>query len=527
MLRVTIYPARESVLIVAQTRDRNGHVADASVATDSRYGVSPQQGLAAQSAGPGKRWPQIDVDRSGLFDAVLIENDIETHPGDAAFIEATAELSDPDAARAVNWPVSDPDDDTKTLWMYVGCEFVFRSIFFRLSSPGAWTGAVLDAEYWDGTDWTTMPTLVQGSRLDSLAGLDDQISWERPGNWFPTLIDHQQATVEGSRKVVSRELFWVRLRLSSLDTLVDLPQLAGLWEGDEGAETDHSRWPLVTPPQKLVIARCPMTKDHNPHLSSCPVASRKAPATLGGGMADLGQGDYLLRIPTYYGEDALAKDDDVGTFLVSGQDKNGTAVTVPVSAEGVLRRPGRYRARVYGEVPNRDANVFLADTGHLPVPPDPDLIDPNNPESQFDPSWQPVMTGAVACFDVRLRDAFAHVEVQRNLSTRDVYSMWLKCGERRVPLVNQGANLDYARLVVTDTYTGAVLIDTMDGGKSNVGDALTPLPAPAGNPDSHLFRYTEDASPRKLVDRGQYILTVTIVRGGEAVVSETSVSFFS
>lgn len=527
MLRIAIHPSRESILVVAQTRDRGGNVADASSAGDgSLFGSSPQLGYAGQASIPGTRWPQLDIDRIGVFDAILFENDIDTSPGLPAFYDYSAELSDPVASREVPWPPLDPDDDTQTLWAYFGSEFQFRSAYLKVALAGSYDDGSIVVEYWNGAEWASAsPT--EGSRLDVLRGLDDQVSWEAPGDWFPTVVGHQQATVEGSRKVVSRELFWVRMKLADVAAVVTLPKLAGAWEGDPGAEDDPNRWPLVTAPEKIVLARCPMVRDPNAHLSAAPVASRKAPAHRLTGRTHLGRGDYYLRVPCYYAEDPVEKNPALATTLVSGQSKTGTGVTVPVSAESVVMRPGRYRARVYGEIPNVDANIYLSAAGHTPAPPDPDLVDPGDPESQYDPSWMPVMSGVCAHFDVRMEDAFAQVEMQRNALSRDAYVIWLRCGGRRVPLVNQGGVKDYARLQVTDAYTGAVLIDTADGAKSVTGGPITAAAAPAGSPDPHLFRYTETDNSRKLQDRGQYLLTATIVRGGEAVVSTTSISFFS
>ena len=526
MLRVAIHPSRESVLVIAQTRDRNGHVADASDATDARYGTSPQYGFAAQPAQTGIRWPQVDVDRNGLFDAILVENDVQTSPSLAGFYEVSAELSDFDAARSVSWPARDPNDTTKSLWFYCGSEFAFRSVYLSFAAAGSYVSGAFQVQYWDGTAWADV-AFVEGSRLDAGRGLDDQVSWDRLARWFPCVVQNQLVVTEGSRLVVARELFWVRIRLKTLAGVFSLPILSKCWEGDELAEADPTRWSLVKRPEKLVVARCPMVRDANTHLSSVPVASRKAPATRSTGRVNLGKGDYYVRIPTYDAQDALGKDPASATSLVAGQTKTGVGVTVPVTAEAVVLRPGRYRARVYGEVPNVDANVFLAETGHTLVPGDPSLFDPNDSDSAFDPTWAPVMAGASAHFDVRLAGAMAHVEMQRSGNTRDVYTLWLSCENRRVPLTNQGSARDYARLVVTDTSTGSVLIDTADAAKSVTGGPLLPLATPSGNPDPHLFRYIEDATARKLTDRGQYALTVTIVKNGEAVVSESSLSFFA
>lgn len=526
MLRVAIHPNRESIVLVAQTRDRNGHAADASDVTDPKYGGNPQMGYSAHAGGTeGGVYPQVDIDRIGLLDAVLFENDTDADNSLPAFYDYTQELSRPASAVQVPWPARNSNDTTETLWAYFGSEFAFRSVYLQIGVSGAYVSATLEVEYWNGYGWAAVPSRTDGSLLDTLLGSSDQISWPRIPDWFPCSIEHQFWTVEGSRKVVARPLFWVRMRLVSISGFTVLPTLTGAWEGDADAETEAARWPLVINPDKAVVARCAMMKDANAHLTAVPVVSRKAPATIAG-FVDFSRGDYVLRVPTYYAESPIGKNDALTTQLMTGSDKNGTAVTVPVPAEAVVLHPGRYRARVYAEIPNLDANVLLSLSGHPIVPPDPTLVDPNNPEAMFDPTWEPAMTAATAHFDVRLVNAKALVEVQRNANTRDVYAIWLEADGARIPLVNQGSDVDYARLQVTDISTGAVLLDTMDLTKSNVGDILTPLAAPGGNPDPHVFRYIEDDADRKLQDRGIYMLTVTIVRGGQAISTDTFVSFF-
>lgn len=527
MLRVTVHPAKESVLLVAQTRDRNGHAADASDVTDPTFGATPQFGYATwPGATVGGTYPQVDIDRVGLFDSIVSENDTQTNNALPAFYEYTQELSRPaQDSVEVPWPARNPNELSETLWMYVGSEFSFRSVYFEIADSGVYGSADLHVQYWNGSSWAFLD-VTEGSRLDAMRGASDQISWGRLDDWFPCIIGHQFHTVEGSRKTVSRELFWVRIRLRSITGFTSLPTISGVWEGDPDAESVAARWPLVTTPNKIVVARCPMLRDPNAHLSTVPVVSRKAPATIGG-LLHFGRGDYYLRVPTYYGEDAVGKNPATISTLVQGQDKNGTAVTVPVSAEAVLLQPGHYRARVYAEVPNLDANVMLAQSGHPMIPEDPTLIEPGTPESAFDPSWEPTMAAATSLFDIRLAGAKACCEVQRNTNDRDVYAVWLEVGGERLPLVNQGDAKDYMRLQVTDVYSGALLIDTMDGNKSTLGAPITPVAAPTSNPDPHVFRYIEDDADRKLADRGMYLLRVTIVRGGQAITTDTSISFFA
>lgn len=529
MLRLTVAPLRESVLIVAQTRDRNGHAADGSDAADaSVYGGAPQRGFAAHPSGTqASKYPLADIDRHGGFGAILIENDIVSDSGLPAFYEYVAELSDPDRPALVPFPVVDPEDSSSTLWCYVGNEFAFRSMYVRLAGAAEFDdGPTLAVEYWNGSEWTAI-TIVEGDRLDVLRGLSDQLSWERLSDWFPCTISHQQAVSEGSRLVVGREIFWVRMRLQDLDLDPVLPELAGLWEGDERAEDLDAWWPNVIRPEKLVAAKIPMNRDANAHLASSPVVTRKPPSLLLTGRADLGRGDYFLSVPTYGGDvSVISKDPSSVHKYAAGVGKNGAAVTIPAPAEPLLLKPGRYRVRVYGEIPNLDASVFASASGHQQQVPDPALGTPGDPEGQFDPSWAPALSAAVACFDVRLNGAFAQVDIQRTLAGADAYTMWLEQDKVRVPLVNQGDAKDYARLVVQDAATGAVIIDTMDAAKCVSDGPIAPMPGVSGV-DMHAFRYVESDDDRKLQDRAQLHLTVTIVRGEEAFVGRSTVAFYA
>lgn len=523
MLRLTVAPQRDSVLVAAQLRDRSGNAADGSEVSDtSTYGAAPQLGYAAQPSGP--TYPLLDIDRDGSFDSILKENDVETDPALPAFYEVTQDLST--GLGGIAFPPLDPDDASQTLWLYVGKEFAFESVYFQIAIAGSWTAATLSVQYWTGIEWANVPDQVNGSRLDDLAGLNDQISWSRPDDWFPCTVEHSQLGAEGSRAVVGRHLFWVRIRLHTIVDFVSLPALSGLWEGEPTAEADSSHWINVIHPHKLVLARSQMVRDANAHLSSMVVVSRKQPATLAG-IVNLGCGDYYLTIPTYAGDvSQIEKDPDTTNYRLSGTNKNGAACTLPIPAEGMLTRPGRYRARVYAEIPNRDASVFAAATGHQPFVPDPDLIDPQNPESQFDPTWNPVLTAAVANFDVRAQNTMAMVEVQRSGAGADMYTIWLEEDRRVVPLVNQGSAKDYARLIVVDASTGSVIVDTMNPTKCASAGPLTPMAGVSGF-DTHAFRYTDSDAGRKLADRSQYYLFVQIVRNGEHIWSRLVVDFFA
>lgn len=527
MLRLTVAPQRDSVLVVAQTRDRNGSAANGSDASDtSVYGSNPSRGYAAHPAG-APVYPLLDVDRDGSFDAVLKENDIETTPSLTPFYEVTQELSNPSNATPIAFPDIDPDDATQTLWMYFGKEFTFRSIYLKLASAASYTSATITIQYWDGTAWVAVNGTVEGSRLDSLMGLSDQISWDLPDDWFPGTIEHSQASAEGSRRVVGRHLFWVRLRVDTIIDYVSLGTLSGAWEGEPEAEDDVTHWVNVVSPHKMVIAKASMVRDANSHLSSMQVTSRKQPATLSTGRFDFGRGDYYLSIPVYGGDvSSLAKGGET-LYRCTGADKNGTSVTLPIPASGMITKSGRYRARVYAEVPNLDASAFAASTGHQPFVPDPDLYDPQDPESQFDPTWNPVLTAMVTSFDVRAKNAVALIEVQRSVSGVDMYTIWVEEDHVVVPLVNQGSTKDYARLVVVDASTGAVIIDTMDAAKRDgTAGPLSPMDGVSGF-DTHAFRYTESDPGRNLQDRSQYYLFAQVVRNGEFVWSRVVVDFFA
>ena len=526
MLRLAVVPQRESVLVTVQTRDRNGHCADASDVTDAtRYGVNPALGYAAQPANSIGQYPYYDLYRDGEFDAILIENDILGNPTQPGFYNYSQLLGSDDGE--VELAPLDPNDGTRTLWMYLGREFMFDSVYFSLATPGVFTSAVLEIQYWNGSAWTAVTGRVDGDRLDTMLGLSDQVSWARSGDWFPKRIENQLVSTEGQRRVIHRSIFWVRVRLSSLVGFTSLPVLSGCWEGFAAAETTPALWTNVIKPGKATILRGTMIRAHNQHLADSLVASRKQPAEISAGTFNFGKGDYVVQIPTYYAHaDCVSSDPASLEYRCTGVNKNGTSVTIPIGSTGIIDRPGRYRLRVYGEIPNLDASVFAGESGHQAFVPDPTLVNPADPESQFDPTWSPVLTAMSTSFDVRLKNTSARVEIQRLASGVDSYSIWVEEDGLRVVLENQGV-ADYARLRVQDAATGAVIIDTAQAGLRE--GVAGPLVAQAGvlGVDIDAFRYTESSALRKLQDRGQYHITVWVVRGEEAFVSRVEVNFFA
>lgn len=535
MLRVSIHPLDESVLVVAQTRDRNGHIADAADTEDSsRWGGNASLGFAASAAGEGVKYPLLDIDRQGTFDAILRENDIDSSPALPGFYSYTMALSDPDnEVAATPWSI-DPNDATQTLWLYVGSEFSFRSIFFQVATAGSWTSAALSVQYWDGTAWVDVADLAEGSLLDTLAGASDQVVWTMPDDWFPCTIENSLVTTEGQRRKVDRSMFWVRVRIDTLVGYASLPSISGVWEGWPEAEDDIALWPNVTRPSKVVLALASMQQDTNPHLQSIPCVSRRQPAHFALGLVDFGRGDYWISVPTFQGDaEEVTSDPSLADYRTQAVDKSGSTVDFPVPSSGIVLRSGRYRARVIAEIPNVDFSQIASETGHI-VPPGAfgtpefgqDPADPDDPEALFDPTWQPVLTAAVEHFDIRARNTYARVDVQRNPSGNDVYTIWLERDGRLVPLSNQGGSNPYARLVVIDQTSDAVLIDTMSASSSVSAGALTPVAGVSGI-DSHQFVYTETGSTRKMATNKQYLLLAQIVVGGEALETRIVINFFA
>lgn len=523
MLRLTVHPLDENVLFVAQTRDRNGHAVDATDSGDADvWGASEELGFAAQS--PGVQFPILDIDRLGTFDAIIRENDIVTVPSITPFYEYTQELCDSENGSTVTPLVADPADATRTLWNYVGSEFRFLSIFFSIATAGVWTSAAIQAQYWNGDGWQDL-TLVEGSLLAKLSGESDQVSWAAPTDWFPSVVQHSQSSAtEGQRDVYGKRLFWVRYRLTTFVGLTSLPILNGCWEGDERSESNTAYWPLVIRPEKPTLVMHQMAHDPNAHLVDVPVVSRKQPATLSTGELDFGRGDYWAWVPTYAGAPIVGTDPTKLDKPATGLNKVGTEVTLPIPSRGTVLKPGRYRARVMAEIPNADANPLASATGHSPIPPVASPDDPEDPEAAFDPTWRPVMAAALEHFDVRARNVKARVEVQRLASGYDSYAIWLERDGEHVPLQNQtDEDLDYARLIVQDATTGALLVDTMTSASTGAGP-LNPMPGVSGR-DLHVFNYTETAGARQLQNQGQYILTAMIVRGGQAFVTSQHVAF--
>jgi hypothetical protein len=533
MLRLTIHPQQERVLLSVQTRDRNGHVVAATNPADSEaWGGSPELGYASQDSDLG-RFPLVDIDRLGAFDSILIENDILDNPALAPFYDYTMQLSNQDQPGAVTPFVQESDDLTKSMAMYLGSEFAFDSIYFRLSAAAAIASATMDVEYWNGVAWTAVPNRVDGPSLGLLDDQSDEVVWDMPTDWFPARIQHTQTTIEGSRAVHPRLLFWVRVRFTSIVGGYSQPGITGVWQGEKEALDDLSLWVNAANPNKKVLVLADMQANPNTHLSQVPVVSRKAPATLAEGVVDFGVGDYTLVIPTDVPGVVTADPATLASPKTQVFDRNGTRVDFPIPSSGIVLRPGRYRARVIAEIPNVDFRLLAEQTGHTVPPPGPSPEfggsggSPSDPEALFDPSWQPMITAAVADFDVRTRNAQAMVDVQRTLTGVDVYALWLEIEGKLVPLRNQPTyEMDYARLIVADAVSGAVLIDTMNPALSNLGAELNPLPG-VGGVDQDFFRYTETNSGRLMQNGGQYHVSAVIVRNGESFIKRVVFNFLS
>jgi hypothetical protein len=530
MLRLTIHPLDESVVLVAQTRDRAGHVVDALDVSDSAtYGTDETLGFASQAS--GLKFPLVDIDQIGTFDDVMRENDIDASPGLPGFYSYAMELADSSNGLTVTPWVQNSTDLSETLFLYLGSEFVFDSIFFDIAVAGAWAAATLEVEYWNGTAWTAVAGLAQGSLLDSLGGASDQAVWTLPTDWFPTTIDNQQVTAEGSRRRITKNRFWVRVKLSGLTTLVSLPTLTGLWKGWKAAESDTGLWQNVIRPSKAVLALGSMRKDSSPHLSEVAVVTRKQPAQRETGLVDFGVGDYSLEIPTYGGDPEATADPALVDYRTSALNKAGGSVDFPVPSSGVILPKGRYRARVIAEIPNVDFSQIATETGHE-VPAGtfgtPEFSaanpDPDDPEALFDPTWKPMLSAAVAHFDIRDRDAKAVLGHIRTTGGNDLYTVHVERDGRLVPLDNQGGTEPYVRIQVIENDAGAVLIDTMDGSKSGTGAAINPQPAVSAV-ESTQFRYLETTGGRLLVAGTQYLVRVQVVLGGESIESRTIINY--
>lgn len=528
MLRLTVHTMQERVLLSVQTRDRNGHVVDATDPFDvDTWGATPSLGYSG-TEGANLPFPVVDIERMGAFDSILRENDIVSHPLLPAFYDYTMVMSK-DGFPWVQAFIVDPADATKSLAMYFGSEFSFDSIFFKLGAAAAFTSATLNIEYWDGIQWTAVTGRSDGPLLGSLNGQSDQATWDMPTNWFPCRIQHIKSGAEGSRQVHPRSMFWIRVRYTSIVGSYTSPRLYGAWQGEPAAIDDTSLWQNVQRPNKLVLVRSPMMKNQNVHLSEVQVVSRKAPADRETGLMNFGVGDYTLAIPTDV-SGTLATDPAMVEYLTQVPDRDEALTTFPVPTSGIVLRPGRYRARAIAEIPNVDFRVLAEQTGHtVPAPgPSPEFggedIDPSDPESLFDPSWQPMLTAVSEDFDVRSQGV-VHIDMQRTLSGSDSYVFWLEIDGKVVPLRNQSNHeRDYGRLVIIDASSGARVIDTMSGSLSLTGLVLHPQIGVSGI-DQDSFRYVETNVGRLMQNGGQYLATAMIVRGGEAFISRVVFNF--
>ncbi|MCY3959401.1 MAG: hypothetical protein OXG65_14055 [Chloroflexi bacterium] len=100
-------------------------------------------------------------------------------------------------------------------WLLVGGKAPFAAVSIKMNSAANGNAAELAAEFWNGSAWTSMDGLSDGTAQDGKTlARDGDVRFEEPGSW-------RRATINGV------EAFWLRLTVgSALDSSTRINELA-------------------------------------------------------------------------------------------------------------------------------------------------------------------------------------------------------------------------------------------------------------------------------------------------------------
>ena len=112
---------------------------------------------------------------------------------------------------------------------YFGLYNKFTSIYLVIDSGDEGSDITVTWEYWNGTTWTALPSVVDNTNGFTSAG-ELWIYWDRPADW-------QQSTVNGVTA------YWIRARVSNVGASPVQPKASfgcsGRYTGNDAAYTTH------------------------------------------------------------------------------------------------------------------------------------------------------------------------------------------------------------------------------------------------------------------------------------------------
>lgn len=126
---------------------------------------------------------------------------VDDTPADNAFVDQTANAN---SAAAGDWPIF-PTSEAVGDYAAFGLTTPFSQIRFNSTGGTAGNNGLVTWEYWNGTIWTALSGVSDGTNNFQIATSDNQlVSWVRPTDWVARTIS------------TSASLYWVRARITNV-----------------------------------------------------------------------------------------------------------------------------------------------------------------------------------------------------------------------------------------------------------------------------------------------------------------------
>ena len=87
---------------------------------------------------------------------------------------------------------------------FFGMSAPFSKILLKVSTAGVYSGITLQWQYWNGSAWTAIPTIQDGTSMFKVAGTN-WIAWDMPANWQKTTV-------------ASLSYYWIRVVVTAFAT---------------------------------------------------------------------------------------------------------------------------------------------------------------------------------------------------------------------------------------------------------------------------------------------------------------------
>jgi len=139
--------------------------------------------------------------------------------------------------------------------IYFGANFPFSKLTINVSTAGSYTDITLAWEYWNGTAWTALSGLTDGTSGFTVSGTND-VTYTLPTDWAKTTVNGQ-------------EFYWIRCvaTYGTSPSVTAQPLIAQAWmtmaeknafdfTSTEKLLVDSSAYSAVGDQTKMVITQC-------------------------------------------------------------------------------------------------------------------------------------------------------------------------------------------------------------------------------------------------------------------------------